>query len=108
MTWTKLKPIGDVRSGCLNCPPRPANLPLNADIHPGFGVVRLTRDGETIEHDVWGGILVEHYENRADATSRTPDAHDWRLVVEGPLGGVVYQRHAPGEWVAVERLDGFA
>jgi hypothetical protein len=108
MTWTKLASIGAVRSGCGNCPPRPATLPLDADIHPGFGIVRLTRDGETVEEDLWGGILVEHYENRADATTRADQDPDWRLEVHGPMGGVVYQRHAPGEWVAVKRLEGFA
>lgn len=103
-----LPSIGAVRTGCLNCSPRPATLPLDADVHPGFGEVVLKRDGEVVERDVWGGILVEHYENRASCTSRTQDAHDWRLEVHGPMGGVVYQRHAPGEWVAVERLEGFA
>lgn len=34
--------------------------------------------------------------------------HDWRLRIEGPLGGVVYQRQGCAQWVAVERLEGFA
>lgn len=100
--------IGAVRSGCADCSPRPATLALDADIHPGFGMVRFTRDGQTVMEDLWGGILVEHYENRADATTRPGDETDWRLEVHGPLGGVVYQRHGIGEWVAIERLDGFA
>jgi hypothetical protein len=36
-----------------------------------------------------------------------PD-HDWRLEIHGPLGGVIYQRQGCAQWVAVERLDGFA
>lgn len=34
--------------------------------------------------------------------------HDWRLHILGPMGGVVYQRQGCAQWVAVERLDGFA
>jgi hypothetical protein len=36
-----------------------------------------------------------------------PD-HDWLLEIHGPLGGVVYQRQGCSQWVAVERLEGFA
>jgi len=36
-----------------------------------------------------------------------PD-HDWRLEIHGPMGGVIYQRQGCAQWVAVERLDGFA
>lgn len=95
------------RSGCGNCPPRAKKLGMKMDIHPGFGIVMLVRDGETLEEDLWGGVLVEHYENRADAAD-PENEKDWRLRVEGPMSGVVYQRHAPRKWVAVERLDGFA
>ena len=42
-----------------------------------------------------------------EAVAADPD-HDWRLRVEGPMGGVVYQRQGCAQWVAVERLDGFA
>ena len=96
-----------VRSGCFNCPPRATKLDMKADIHPGFGIVVLQRDGEELEQDLWGGILVEHYENRADAAD-PENEHDWRLYVDGPMSGVVYQRHAPGEWHAIEQLPGFA
>lgn len=42
-----------------------------------------------------------------ECVAEDPD-HDWRIVSEGPLGGVVYQRQGCAQWVAVERLDGFA
>lgn len=42
-----------------------------------------------------------------ECVAEDPD-HDWRLTIEGPLGGVVYQRQGCAQWVAVERLDGFA
>ena len=38
---------------------------------------------------------------------QNPD-HDWRIIMEGPMGGQEYQRHAPGEWVYVKRIPGFA
>lgn len=42
-----------------------------------------------------------------EAVAEDPD-HDWRLRIDGPLGGVVYQRQGCAQWVAVERLEGFA
>lgn len=103
----KQRALKAVKSGCGNCPPRPVSLDMKADIHPGFGVVQFIRDSEVEESDYWGGILVEHYENRADAVDPENEM-DWRLRVDGPMSGVVYQRHAPGEWHAIEQLPGFA
>lgn len=42
-----------------------------------------------------------------ECAAEDPD-HDWRLTIHGAMGGVVYQRHGCAQWVAVERLDGFA
>lgn len=42
-----------------------------------------------------------------EAVADDPD-HDWCLRIEGPLSGAVYQRQGCGQWVAVERLEGFA
>lgn len=42
-----------------------------------------------------------------EAVAEDPD-HDWRLEIHGPLGGVIYQRQGCAQWVAVERLEGFA
>lgn len=42
-----------------------------------------------------------------ECAAADPD-HDWRLEIHGPMGGAVYQRHGCAQWVAIERLDGFA
>lgn len=42
-----------------------------------------------------------------EAVAEDPE-HDWRLEIHGPMGGVVYQRQGCAQWVAVQRLDGFA
>lgn len=111
--WTKLSPLGAVSTGCLNCAPKAAVAPLDWDPDPGFGIVYLKRDGETVinymrHHDEEDGdascLVVQDFEDRAAGDSD----HDWRFEVHGPMGGVVYQRHADSEWVAVERLEGFA
>lgn len=113
--------------------------------HPGFGLLTLTRDGETPDgwyefcdwptRDIYvsgsfqmrdhttGGAMMKTVEYAdfehvrleeevalADieaAVADDPD-HDWRLEIHGPLGGVVYQRQGCAQWVAIERLDGFA
>lgn len=109
MSWAKLEPIGPVHTGCLGCPPKPKTLPLgDVSLHPGFGAWECTRDGDSVLYDVHGyGEDAFTTQDCEDAAAGAPD-HDWRIRVDGPLGGVVYQRHGEGEWYAVERLDGFA
>lgn len=138
-----LPPIGDVRTGCLCCPPKPGLASLKWMPHPGFGMLQLSCDGETPDwwhefcdiswpvyamgegwttltnvrgeivdyFDAWEGLewAVEAVTlaEIEECCAEDPD-HDWRLRVEGPLGGAVYQRQGCAQWVAVERLDGFA
>lgn len=101
-----LPPIGPVRSGCGNCPPKPQKLDLRQSYSPGFGIVYLTRDGEQVLSDEAGRRPFRGA--RAEKLAAADPEHDWRIEVHGPLGGAVYQRHGEREWVAVERLDGFA
>ena len=143
MSDTLQEPIGSVHNGCLHCPPKPETLPLDYPVHPGFGSLNLTCDGETPEWFEqfmdWGYWVREDGSRATSPNSRiigwratmrddvrwgTPDERvvlgdieeavaedpddDWRLRVEGPMVGVVYQRHGCGQWVAIERLDGFA
>ncbi len=42
-----------------------------------------------------------------DAAVADPD-HDWRIFKFAPLYDAVYQRHAAGQWVLIERGEGFA
>ena len=107
------KPIGDLRTGCLCCPPKPGQAPMDWDPDPGFGVVYLMRDGENamqyMLHDgeESGGPASMTVQDFEDQASGDPN-HDWRFEIHGPLGGVVYQRQGCAQWVAVERLEGFA
>jgi hypothetical protein len=103
---TKLAPIGPVRSGCLNCPPKPARLNLNWNHHPGFGFTSLSRDGEQVTWDVHGNR--ESHGRHVERLAAADPDHDWRFRIEGPLSGAVYQRQGDKTWLAVERLDGFA
>lgn len=44
----------------------------------------------------------------AEKLAATDPDHDWRIVLFGPLHGEVYQRHGPGQWMLVEKNEGFA
>lgn len=101
-----LPPLEHVHNGCMNCPPKPIKINLNWNIHPGFGCVLLTRDGEV----VWSDSRMERQRHGAgaEAVARKDPDHDWRLIVDGPLSGVEYQRHGRSEWVAVASNRGFA
>lgn len=109
-TWTKLPAITGAHSGCLNCGPRPDIFPPTGLIAVGFGSAVVTKDGEVIyseprdpepDNDYWTGADAE------DAARIDPD-HDWRIKLYGALSGQTYQRHSEGEWVLVEKNEGFA
>jgi hypothetical protein len=42
-----------------------------------------------------------------EAVADDPD-HDWRLHIYGAMSEYWYQRHAPNQWVLVEKGMGFA
>lgn len=102
---------GRPSSSCLNCPPKPERFPMDGVIAVGFGGAYVERDGEIVldgeaaTHDPKAREITGADAERVAALD--PD-HDWRIVLDGPLGGQVYQRHGEGEWVYVIRLPGFA
>lgn len=102
MTFTKLPAIDPIVH-CLNCPPRPQTIALDALVHPGFGGAQVSR-GED-----WGRELDEDatVQDAEEIAAGDPD-HDWRLTINAPLYDAVYQRQGEGVWVLVERGEGFA
>ena len=75
----------------------------------GFGYAALHKDGAP----VWSedeAVSDNSMMTGADAEAlavQDPD-HDWRIVLYGPLSGRTYQRHGPGQWMLVEKNEGFA
>lgn len=92
------------RSGCGNAPPYPLELPLEHELEPGFGMVRVTRDGET----VWscGSSTRKRLAHIELQARETPG--DWRLQELLPLGETLYQRQGVSRWVLVAVGMGFA
>lgn len=136
MSATYETPIGDVANPCLCCPSKPGVLPLDYYPHPGFGSLDLTCDGNTadgwwdlMDWGYWtyldgsrGGPACTGYRDDLfwstagervtlrdieEAVALDPD-HDWRLEIHGPMYGVIYQRQGCAQWVAIEKLNGFA
>lgn len=54
-----------------------------------------------------GGTLVVWDVAQAERVAKRDPDHDWRIVLYGPLHGEVYQRQ-DGEWLLVEKNEGFA
>lgn len=112
-TWSKMPALTEMeaglRSGCLTCGPQPVTLPPDARIAVGFGAAGVTKDGVAI----WEEDTHADYEHcmtcaEAERTAALDPDHDWRIYYFGPLSEAVYQRHAPGEWVLIEKGQGFA
>ena len=108
--WTKLPAITGSHSGCMNCGAHPDVFPPDGLIAVGFGSVIVTKDAKIVyseplnprpENDYWTGSDAE------DAAHADPD-HDWRIKLNGALSGRTYQRHGVGQWVLVEKNEGFA
>lgn len=97
-----------VMGGCLCCPPKPLVLNLDQELHPGFGMVYVKRDGQTIwpwgdEHqheDITGRKVEEIARNSSPAV--------WEIVVDGPLFGCAYRRVDKDVWTMSDKNKGFA
>jgi hypothetical protein len=116
MTWTKLPPLDGKPNPCAHCPPILPTIALDAIIAVGFGDAHVECDGEEVWREPASppdegseDEAVEYWEVRdAEIAAAADPDHDWRIVLYGPLHGEVYQRHGPGEWVLVEKNEGFA
>jgi hypothetical protein len=92
------------------CPPPPApRIPAGAEIHPGFGMVALSRDGVQVAQDVHGEHNVDWYTKQIDKRTLAGEpARVWTLHIDGPLSNEVYAFTADREWTLIERGKGFA
>jgi hypothetical protein len=106
MKWKKLKAIEPYHP-CLNCPPKPQSLPMNAIVGVGFGYAAIECDGKPI----WIERPKDKHYKRvwwAERKAYSDPDHDWRIVMHGPLHGESWQRQGDKQWVCVERNMGFA
>ena len=90
--------------------PQINDTPLSGDsvIAVGFGSASVTRDGELVYDE--DRVDEENFWTCADAenAARKDPFHDWRISFYAPLYEAVYQRHAAGKWMLIEKGKGFA
>ena len=111
--WTKLPAIPGGGGSCLCCGITTDKFAAEAVIAVGFGFAALTRDGAIIwtephdleDEDDEANLLTGA---RAETIAAQDPDHDWRIVIHGAMRNAVYQRHAAGEWVLIEKGMGFA
>ena len=89
--------------GCLNCGAPPIILPPKAHLAVGFGMVEVTRDGESM----WAGDDWEMTSLRWTRRAMKEPEVDWRIAFDGPLHSETYQ-FQNGDWVMIETGMGFA
>ncbi len=95
-------------NGIFVCPPTaPELFPADGIVAVGFGSASVLRDGVAVwqeqgadQEDMTGAM--------AEAMAAADPAHDWRISLYAPLSSAVYQRQGPGQWVLIERGEGFA
>lgn len=107
-TWLVPPLEGGTTNGCLNCPTRPNMLPLDTLLGVGFGQCFVSKDDETVyfedPNDEDGPPELATFEAMA---TFAPD-HDWRVTFDAPLWSGTWQRQGDGEWLLIERGEGFA
>ena len=105
--FTKLPALPGAPNPCACCPPILPTFDLDRGIYC-YGAARLTCDGATV-WDFENGEPADAIDgDEAEKRALQKPNGDWRIVLEGPLHGETYQRHAPGRWVLIERHEGFA
>jgi hypothetical protein len=112
-----LPPVEGDNNPCACCPPIPTQAPLDKVVAVGFGSAQVTCDGEFVADGENGVLVRDGVTERFEPWSLTfGDVEemavlrpgDWRIELHGPLHGETYQRQGPGQWVCVERNEGFA
>lgn len=110
-------PIEGGPNPCNRCPPIPTQAPLSKVVAVGFGAAQVFRDDEFVADGETGIIFRHGIKERIEPWTLTfedveemavADPGDWRIVLHGPLHGETYQRQGPGQWVCIERNEGFA
>ena len=109
MKWKRLKPITDLRGGCLNCP-LPQELAMKFRISVGCGLAVLKKDGQIVWAENFGcktqrDLLTVR---RAETMAAKDSDHDWRIVLDSPIRSRTYQRQDIRRWVLVKKGLGFA
>lgn len=101
---------GGVRNGCLNCPDRPNMLPLEAMLGVGFGQCLVVKGDEVVWSEPYNDEGEEDLPRlaRFETMALNDPDHDWRAIFDAPLWSGTWQRHGPGEWLLIERGEGFA
>lgn len=108
MAWDKKPAIESGGLACLCCGTPTTLFPMDGWIAVGFGGAGVTKDGQEVysetqseDAEIWTGA-------EAEAAALADPDHDWRIFKYAPLYDAVYQRHSEGQWVLIERGEGFA
>lgn len=110
MARWKMQPAfeGTIHQGCLNCPPVESIAPMDMLIAVGFGCAMVTCGRKVVFMESAANENEFHYLAEFEAMAAKDPNHDWRVTLEAPLRGRVYQRQDVGKWVLIESTPGFA
>lgn len=111
MSFKKLKPIQGGVQGCLNCGYVYSVAPMDMDIAVGFGEATVTKNGVVIYDEM--EVCLDNYDvvwdvEMAEREAMKDPDNDWRINLNAPLSGRIYQRQGECLWVLVEKNQGFA
>ena len=100
------KPIEGREMGCGAFPQTaPEILPLNRNMHPGFGEILFLCNDELLMQINYSHFFdtMQYFENMSKNYKG-----DLRIIINAPLYELEYQRQGEGKWVLIKQGQGFA
>lgn len=88
--------------------PVPAEAVLSGpEVHPGFGVVTLCRNGVEVERDAKGERDLPWWNRLVGRRTVPPESPVWTLHIDAPFESTVYALTGPRTWTLIDRKPGF-
>jgi hypothetical protein len=106
---TKLPEKKPFRGGCMHCPGSEDILQMDTVLYQGFGGYYVRKNGE-IHYWPKSDLKWEEFKTLSDIEleAATDPNHKWEVVLDNPLGGATWERHADKQWHLTDTNMGFA
>ena len=107
-----LKDKEHFRGGCPHCPDTEDVLALDTVLYNGFGGYTVFKDGECFysgdSQGKWEDFkILSEIEEEIKKTICT-GKEKWKVVLDNPLRGAIWERATDGQWILKETNQGFA
>lgn len=90
------------------CPAPAEGVLTGPEVHPGFGVVTLCRNGVEVDRDAKAERDLNWWNRKVARLTVPHQTPVWTLHIDAPLESTLYALTGPQTWTLIERKPGFA